>query len=251
MVTIVMPAYNSEKYLLNAVDSVRKQTIRAWELLIIDDCSTDETGKLAEDLARIDDRIIALHNEKNLGVGATRNRGVLEAKGDWIAFLDSDDQWEHDKLERQTELISSNPGANLVFTGSHFMDESGKLLDYVLHVPEKIDRGQLLKQNLISCSSVLVKRELMLMHPMRSQPMVHEDFAAWLEILREERYAFGIDDPLLIYRVSGKGKSGNKLKSARMNWNTYRSSGLEWAEAAKYMLHYAFRNFKKYSHIHG
>ena len=108
MVTVIMPAYNCEKYLEEAVESVKAQTYKDWRLLIIDDCSIDGTSALAERLATTDERIRVLHNTINSGVSKTRNRGIREADTEWIAFLDSDDVWEKDKLERQLNLKAAD-----------------------------------------------------------------------------------------------------------------------------------------------
>lgn len=249
MVTIIMPAYNCEKYLEEAVESVKAQTYTAWKLLIIDDCSTDRTRDIAKRLAETDDRIRILLNKANSGVSKTRNRGIKEADTEWIAFLDSDDVWKPEKLERQFEVIKTAPEAKLLFTGSGFMKESGERLDYVLHVPEKINRKELLKQNLVSCSSVLVKRDLLLKYPMPEKGVMHEDFTVWLRILQDEQFAYGVDEPLLIYRRSEGSKSGNKIKAAKMNWNAYREVGLSPAKAVYYMCWYIMRGLKKYSNF--
>lgn len=249
LISVVMPAYNCEKTIGQAVDSVIAQTCPNWELLILDDRSTDGTAQLIEALQGKDERIRAFHNEQNQGVGNTRNRGVELAKGDWIAFLDSDDMWMPEKLEKQLALLDQNENAQLLFTGSGFMNESGEALAYVLHVPPRIDRKRLLRQNLVSCSSVLVKKEQMLQHPFPAQSDMHEDFAVWLQILREEEYACGVDEPLLIYRLSASSKSGNKLKAARMNWNTYRRSGLGLFSSLYYMGCYAVNGIRKYRQL--
>ena len=249
MVAIIMPAYNCEKYMRSAVESVKAQTYTDWTLFIIDDCSTDRTRILAEELAETDERIVVKHNKKNTGVAKTRNRGVREADSEWIAFLDSDDLWRPDKLEKQIKLSEKISTANLIFTGSGFIKENGEKINYILHVPEKINRKELLKQNLISCSSVLINRDLMLKYPMPEKEMIHEDFASWLRILDEEEYAYGIDEPLLIYRRSESSKSGNKAKAAKMNWNTYRNVGISPVKAAYYMCWYLIKGLMKYRHL--
>ena len=249
MVTIIMPAYNSEKYLKDAIESVKAQTYQDWELFIIDDCSSDRTRILAEELAKTDERIVVEHNRENIGVAKTRNHGVKKAESDWVAFLDSDDMWTPDKLEKQIKLSEKIATAKLIFTGSGFIKENGEKIDYILHVPERINRKELLKQNLISCSSVLIKRDLMLKYPMAEKEMIHEDFASWLRILVEEKYAYGIDEPLLIYRRSENSKSGNKAKAAKMNWNTYRNVGLNWVTASYYMCWYVIKGLIKYRHL--
>jgi len=245
-VSIVMPAYNCIRYISWAVESVLEQSCPDWELIIVDDCSQDGSRERIETFSALDSRIRAFRNERNQGVGRSRNRGVELAKGEWIAFLDSDDVWTADKLEKQLSLLSREPGARLLYTGSAFMTESGEPLDYVLHVPEKIDRRRLLRQNLLSCSSAMVWRELMLRHPFPDRADMHEDFAVWLQILSEEAYAYGVDEPLLIYRLSAQSKSGNKLKAAVMNWNTYRAAGLGLPGSLYNMCWYAVNGLRKY-----
>lgn len=246
MITIIMPAYNCEKFIKQAVQSVISQTYEDWKLIIIDDCSTDGTRRLATELAAGDARIELLCNEKNQGVSRTRNRGIKEAKTEWIAFLDSDDAWDKEKLAKQVALTEGNPQAEFTFTGSAFMRESGELMDAVFQVPERVTRRKLLKQNVISCSSVMIKRELLLRHPMPEGKEIHEDFAVWLTVLSEIEYAYGINEPLLTYRVYQGSKSGNKRKAARMNWNTYRKVGLNPVVAAYYMFWYAVNGIKKH-----
>lgn len=101
LVSVIMPAYNAEKYIEEAVSSVLSQTYKNWELLILDDCSSDCTAEIAEYFASLDTRIRLLRNPQNMGVAKTRNRGFDIAKGEWIALLDSDDVWHSDKLEKQ------------------------------------------------------------------------------------------------------------------------------------------------------
>lgn len=249
MVTIIMPAYNAEKYISEAIESVLAQTYDDWELLVINDCSTDNTQLIAENYARIDNRVRILNNEVNKGVAGTRNVGIDNATTEWVAFLDSDDMWSADKLEKQLAFIENHSEAKLVFTASAFISEEGQSIDYILHVPERINRKELLKQNLISCSSTMIKRELLVENPMPEARSIHEDYATWLRILETEPYAYGIDEPLLIYRLSAASKSGNKLKAAGMNCRTYKKVGLKPFEAAYYMFIYAVRSIKKYSKL--
>lgn len=249
-VTVVMPAYRAERYIREAVASVLSQTYQDWELLVVDDASPDESAAAAEKAAAGDPRVRILRLPANVGVAEARMAGVREAKTAWVAFLDSDDAWTPEKLERQL-AFAEKTGADLVFTGSGFMDEEGKRIDRILHVPEKISYRELLKQNLISCSSVLVKRELMLRYPMRltgsrAKGRMHEDFASWLRMLRGGAKAYGIDEPMLIYRVSRGSVSGNKSKAAAMTWRVYRNIGLSLPECVYYFCCYAVRSLKKW-----
>lgn len=245
LISIIMAAYNAEKTIAQAIESVLAQTYQNWELFVINDCSTDGTASVAESYQ--DSRIRLLHNEKNSGVSLTRARGAEAANGEWIAILDSDDAWTVDKLERQAALHIEKK-ANLIFTASSFMDATGTPMEWVLHVPEEIGYRKLLKQNLVSNSSVLVKAELYREH-MTIGDNMHEDFACWLKILRLGEKAYGIDEPLLIYRLSTNSKTGNKWKSAKMNWKTYRAIGLNIPESAYYMLWYTAKGLLKYRHF--
>ena len=248
MVSVIMPAYNAEKYLAEAVESVRDQTYRDWELLILDDGSVDGTATLAMRYDQQDERIRYIKNPRNMGVAATRNRGVQNSRGEWIAFLDSDDCWKPEKLACQLGTADQK-NASFLFTGSAFMDEHGRRLDYQLKVPEQVGFGELAKQNVVSCSSVLIRKDLIVAYPMHGGN-VHEDFVVWLKLLREQNIrAVGVNKPLLIYRLSAASKSGNKWKAAGMNWNVYKAVGLPWYLCCYYQACYAWRNVKKYAAI--
>ena len=249
LISVVIPAYNAEKTLGRAIESVLAQTYSNIELIVVEDCSWDNTLKIAASYAKKDSRIRVLQNQANLGVAMSRNRGIEEAQGDWIAFLDSDDAWVPSKLKKQAEALQKNPSCSLCFTGSAFENDKGVRCAYTLSVPGQLNYEELLKQNLISCSSVLVKCEVLIKFPMVSDPMIHEDFAAWLKILKDGSAALGINEPLLVYRLSSQSKSGNKLRAARMQWKTYRVAGIGYRESIRYFLIYAWRNLKKYFNI--
>ena len=249
MISIIMPAYNAERYIQEAIQSVLRQSYKYWELLVIDDDSADATSEIAERFTRLDSRIHYIRNEKNLGVAAARNKGVSLASGQWIAFLDSDDCWHPDKLKKQMDFAEKN-NVEFVFSGSSFMDKEGRPLKYYLKVPRSISYTELLKQNIISCSSVLIKKTLIADFPMKHAEDLHEDFAVWLQILKNRHIeAFGIDEPLLIYRITSTSKSGNKMKAARMTYRVYRYLGLSPIRAGYYWLWYFYKSIKKYRAI--
>lgn len=125
LVSVVMPSYNSEKYIPEAIHSVIAQTYENWELLIIDDGSTDSTANIVKQFSDIDSRITLYSNSKNMGVALTRNKGMDLAKGSWIALLDSDDVWHKDKLEKQLEL-AKKAGADIVYCSYCLIDKYGK-----------------------------------------------------------------------------------------------------------------------------
>ncbi len=244
-VSVIMAAYNAERTIGVAIDSVLAQTYTNWELLVINDCSKDSTSAIVSSYS--DTRIRLLQNEKNCGVSISRKIGMEAAAGKWIAVLDSDDAWTPDKLEKQIKLAKET-GAGLIFTGSAFMDDEGKPIDWQLHVPKRLPYRELLKQNLVSNSSVLVNAALYRKHYAIGDKM-HEDFAIWLGITAEGRDAYGIDEPLLIYRLAKASKSSNKIKAAKMNWNTYRYVGLNPFTASYYMCWYIVKSLLKYRHL--
>lgn len=245
LVSIIMAAYNSEKTIGIAINSILVQTYTDWELIVINDCSKDRTVEIVTSYT--DSRIRLLQNDKNSGVSISRKKGMEAANGEWIAVLDSDDAWAPDKLEKQIKL-ANDTGAELIFTGSAFMDDDGKPIDWQLHVPTTLPYRELLKQNLVSNSSVLVKATLYKQFYAIGDEM-HEDFAIWLGITKTGRVAYGIDEPLLIYRVASSSKSSNKVKAAKMNWNTYRYVGLNPVAASYYMCWYIVKGLLKYRHL--
>ncbi len=246
-VSIITAAYNAEKTIETCIKSVLAQSYTNWEMLVINDCSKDRTAQIVRDFMKTDDRIRLIENETNLGVSFSRKIGMENACGEWIAVLDSDDAWTSDKLEKQISLANST-GAELVFTGSAFMDDDGEKLGWQLHVPNVLTYRELLKQNLVSNSSVLVKKELYQKHYAVGDNM-HEDFAIWLAITKQGKKAYGIDEPLLIYRLARDSKSSNKIKAAQMNWKTYRYVGLNPISAAYYMCWYVAKSLLKYRHL--
>lgn len=256
MISIVIPSYNSEKYIAKTLESVLAQTYRDFEVLVMNDCSQDQTAEIVEAYAMRDSRLHLVNLSGNKGVSHARNKGVQMASGEWISFLDSDDLWEPEKLEKQlalqkylsTEQRTASPA--FFFTGSSFVDENGEPLPSVLHVPAHIGFKELLKQNVISCSSVLIKRSLLLKYPMPCSDAVHEDFVTWLSILKNEKMeAYGVDEPLLLYRVTPSSRSGNKLKASIMTFRAYRCIGLPFPQIMYYWCCYVYRNVKKYKEI--
>ena len=244
-VSIIMAAFNAERTIGLAIDSVVHQSFENWELIIIDDGSNDSTVAIVN--SKRDSRIRLIKNERNLGVSKSRKVGLDIAEGEWIAILDSDDAWRSDKLEKQLNLQKATC-AEVVFTGSAFMDNDGNPLSWTLSVPEKLTYRELLKQNLISNSSVLVKKSLYKQNYVIGDEL-HEDFAIWLNITKEGKIAYGINEPLLIYRLTKSSKSSNKLKAAVMNWKTYRYVGLNPFSAFYYMCWYIIKSIKKYKNL--
>ncbi|MCF2595524.1 glycosyltransferase family 2 protein [Pseudoflavonifractor phocaeensis] len=244
LVSVVMPAYNAEKYVEAAIRSVLAQTFPEFELLVVDDCSRDRTAEIIQRLARQDSRVVFLQNPKNSGVAATRNYAISQAKGEWVAFLDSDDLWRADKLEKQLALLRGHPDGVLAYTASAFIDQDGKPYSYIMEAQPEVSYQTLLRRNLLSCSSVMVKTEVIRRYPMGHDGM-HEDYTTWLQILRETRCAYGVNEPLLIYRLSPNSKSSGRVKSAKMLYRSYRYVGYGCMTAACLVFRYFFYSVRK------
>lgn len=232
LVSVIMPAYNAANYIDRAIESVLSQDDIDLELIVINDGSTDNTLERLNHYQQYDN-ITILDNEKNLGVSATRNKGIALAKGKYIAFLDTDDWWTADKLKRQVELIEEKQCV-LTYTARELFDDAGVPTGNVIPVHEEISYEELVKHNIINCSSVLmdanVAREFYMEHDDS-----HEDYLLWLKVLRKYKIAYGINEPLLKYRLSLNGKCRNKLKSALMTYRVHRYLGTNPVKSFFYM----------------
>ena len=213
------------------------------EILVINDCSPDHLDQVMEAYLK-HPHIKYLKNEKNLGVAETRNRGVRVAQGKYVAFLDADDYWEADKLKKQLKLIREK-NAVLCSTARELMNPDGTLTGYIIPVQKEFSYEDLRMQNQINCSSVLMKREVALEFPMHHDDS-HEDYLMWLEVLEKYGKGYAINEPLLKYRITDTGKSGNKWNSAKMTYRTYRYMGFGFFRSAYYFVNYAFHGMKKY-----
>ena len=238
----MIPVYNCEKYIEAALMSVKEQGTN-WECIIIDDCSTDDTVKIIEPFLS-DERFRYVRNKSNMGVAAGRNLGVSMAGGKYVAFLDGDDCWTSDKLERQYKLMEDKQ-AVLSSTARELMDEAGIISGRIMGIPEVISYKKLLKGNVINTSGVMALKDVLLRYPM-SQDHLHEDYITWLSILKEYDAAYGINEPLLKYRVVKGSKSANKIKSAKMTYGVYRYMGYGRLRSLYYFCFYAVNGVLKY-----
>jgi len=238
LVSIVMPAHNSQSSLSESVQSVLAQTYAHWELIIVDDASQDETLALATQFASDDPRIRVLPLEQNLGVAEARNRGINAARGQYLAFLDSDDLWLPDKLHTQIGFMRSS-GAGFSFAQYRRIRRDGSLSNPV-RVPRIVNYEGLLRGNSIGCLTVAIDRNQI---PEISMPKIrHEDYVTWLKILKQGHIAYGIPQDLARYRVASSSVSSDKRRSAGWTWNIYRRvEGLSVIKSAWCFLHYTAR----------
>lgn len=239
LVSIIVPVYNAEQFIEETVESVLHQSWQDWELLLINDGSTDRSGQLIDALAKKDARIKSIHIP-NGGAANARNEGTRRAQGRYLSFLDADDLWEPKKLELQMEFIRKQEAA-FVFTGYEFADEKGIGTGKVVRVPGTLSYKEALKNTTIFTSTVLFDmkktgRELLFMPQIKS-----EDTALWWKVLRNGYTAYGLNENLVRYRRAGKSLSSNKLEAIRRIWNLYRKAeGLSVAASMKYFVYWAF-----------
>lgn len=217
LVSVVMPAYNTEKYIGEAIQSVIHQTMENWDMFIIDDGSTDATASIADGFAQKDPRIHVFRNDTNIGAAATRNRGLEMCTGKYVALLDSDDIWLPQKLETQLALAEKT-GAELIYC-SYSLLKPEKEKDFL--VPACADFELTLYKSVVSCSTALLSSDLAQKYRFDGS-VHHEDLAFWLRVMQDGYKAYGCPEVLAKYRVTSHSRSSQKLKSARNRWKIYR-----------------------------
>lgn len=245
VVSVIIPAYNAEKYIMDAINSVRSQTFEDWELIVIDDCSTDSTCSVVESMALVDGRIRLVKNETNIGVAEARNYGLELCKGSYAAFLDSDDIWYPEKLEKQLEQIYKED-ADIVFTSYDVIDADGNKTKSGYIVPEKVTYDELLKENVIGCSTVLMSKKIFGKHRFSAE-FYHEDYVLWLDLLSVGIKAVGCPQILAAWRLLENSRSFNKRGAAMERWKIYRNHcKLPVIKSIALMCAYAKAALKKY-----
>lgn len=244
LVSIVTPAYNASRFLEATVRSAIAQTYRQWEMLVVDDCSIDATAQVLARLAAEDPRVRPIAHERNGGPARARNTALRAARGGLVAFLDSDDLWLPQKLERQVSYLREVAGC-FCFTGFRRIDESGERVGRFRPLPRRLAYRDLLKNTAIMTSTVLIDRRVT--GDFTMPVTYYDDFAAWLGILRRGHIAHGLLEDLVRYRVVGRSISRNKGRSALWVWKTYREvERLSLPTAAWCFANYAWRGYLKY-----
>lgn len=222
-VSIIVPVYNAEKYIVETMEHVVAQTYEDWELLLVVDGCGDDCARVIREYQKStgEKRLRLMVNEENMGAARSRNRGLLVARGRYIAYVDADDLWRPEKLERQLQYMREKQAA-FVFTGYEFADEEGAGTGRVVHVPSRLTYREALKNTTIFTSTVMfdtqrIPREMLEMPEIKS-----EDTALWWKVLREGHTAWGLDQNLVLYRRPRQSLSSNKLEAVRRIWNLYR-----------------------------
>jgi glycosyltransferase involved in cell wall biosynthesis len=245
LVSIIIPNYNGAKYLPYCIQSVLNQTYSNWELIIVDDCSTDNSVSIVDQYIKKDSRIQLLKNGTNSGVMKTRNKAVEIAKGDIFAFLDSDDIWHENKLQEQIAIYKMNPNIVLVFSNYEYINIYGDALNKIIKAPIRVTYQMLLKTNYIGCSTATYNAKVLGKRYFYGDV---EDYVLWLSILKEKYNAINVNKCLVQYRISQKGSvSYNKFKRAIMQWDTYRDiEKLSVSKSIYYTIFYIYYALKKH-----
>jgi len=224
MISIVTPVYNAATFIRQTMEMVQAQTYADWELILVDDGSKDNSCEVIEAYLKEkpDERIRLIKKGKNEGAALSRNRGIKEAKGRYIAFLDADDVWLSHKLQRQMEFMGEKD-AGFVFSAYEFGDEEAVGTGRIVHVPDTLTYKKELSRTVIFTTTVLldttkISKDLIYMPNVPS-----EDSATWWQILRNGHVARGLDEVVAIYRRPGKSLSSNKLKAIQRIWYLYRN----------------------------
>lgn len=220
-ISIIVPVYRAKRFLEETVASVQNQTYEDWELLLVDDCSGDGSYELACELAKKDARIKPILQLENMGAAKARNRGVDEAQGRYICFLDADDIWEKNKLEKEFSFLQEK-SAGFVFTGYEFADEEAKGTGKVVHVPGEITYREALKNTTIFTSTVMIDRAVIADEVIYMPQIASEDTATWWQILKRYGKGYGLNENLVRYRRSANTLSSNKMVAIKRIWKLYR-----------------------------
>lgn len=219
LVSIIMPTYNCAEYIHHALDSVKAQTYSQWEIIVVDDCSTDETGEVVRRYAEQDPRIQYYVLETHSGTAVARNRGVEIAKGRYLAFLDSDDIWFENKLEKQLRFMQQN-GFTFTCTAYTKIDKQGNDLNRVIRALPVSDYDTILKRN--PGNSTVIYDAWALGKFYIPDIKKRNDYVMWLHVIKKAKYLYGFDEVLGGHRIRTGSLSKNKLSLVKYHWITYR-----------------------------
>lgn len=248
MVSIITPSFNSSKFIGETIEAIQAQTYKNWELIITDDFSSDNSCEIIESYAAKDSRIKLIRLEKNSGAGVARNTSIQAAKGRYIAFCDSDDRWYPNKLERQLEFMKKKDCA-LTYSSYDVCDENDNIIGYVECLPN-LNKSKIKRDNGIGCLTAIYDTEKVGKHYM-PKLRKRQDWCLWIEIISSCKKAYGIQEPLAIYRDRSKSISSNKVEMLKYNYEVYHSFLKKNAVSSfsllvfKFLPYYFYKKFKQ------
>ena len=243
-ISIITATYNSEAFLNELYESIKLQTNSNWEWVVTDDCSTDSTISILKEIVKNDKRVRFYQLETNSGAACARNNSIRKSSNRFLAFVDSDDIWEVNKLDTQLDYMNNNK-VSFCFTGYQIINENGDLLDKQIDckVGCKFSYVDMLKKKAtLGCSTVMLDKELLGADILMPDIRTGQDYATWLKILKVGGTASLIPIPLTKYRLVKGSISSNKFKKAKRQWKIYRElEGLNVLYSLYCFLHYAIR----------
>lgn len=222
-VSIITPAWNSERYIADTIKSVQNQTYRNWEMIIVDDCSTDDTVKIVENIAKDDPRIKVFIQPSNGGAAKARNRSLKEATGRYIAYLDADDIWKPQKLEKQITFMKDKACA-FSCVSYEVINDIGSPLHKQVHMLPEVDYVGFLTNNLLQTVGIMADTKIINKKDLEMPDIRRrQDAATWLQVLKKGFKCYGIDEILAEYRRTKDSLSSNKIKAVKGVWSLYRN----------------------------
>ena len=242
-VSIIVPMYNAEKFIGKTIESVLAQTYQNWEMLIMNDVSTDNSLAIVSLYAKKDERIKIVNTEKNVGVVKGRNFLIDLASGKYIAFLDADDYWHNEKLEKQIKFMKEKNASISCTEYTRVKENEEKINDVI--IKEEISYNDMLKNNYLGCLTVIYDAKKIGKRYFKELEK-NEDYVLWLEIVKDVNTIYGLKENLAYYRVLDNSRSSNKVKTAKVRWEIYRKiEKLSLLKSIYYFLHYAIRAILK------
>ncbi len=246
LVSIITPVYNRSATLNANIESVMSQTYSNWEMILVDDCSIDDSVKIIEGFSKLDERIKLIQLTENSGAAVARNKAIEMAAGRFIAFLDSDDLWKSNKLKTQVEFALKSKVA-LTHTTYEWMDGDGKSMGKIIRAPKQLDYKAMLKSNYIGCLTAMYDTEIIGEKVYMPEVEKRQDYALWLRILRAGHSALFIDESLAYYRVGHDSLSSNKMETILYYYKILREiEGIGRLKSAYYFTIYLFNAFRKF-----
>lgn len=245
LVSVIMPTYNCAKFIEETIKTVIAQTYKNWELIIVDDCSKDNTQEIVEKLKLQDNRINYFKFETNQGAAMARTKAMEMAKGNYMAFLDSDDLWVEDKLEKQLKFMNEN-NYNFTCTAYEQIDERGKELGKTIKTKTKVNYNRLLLDCPVGNSTVMYNVDNLGKFKVPNIRKRNDD-ALWLQILKKEKYIYGMNEVLMKYRIRQNSISSNKLDLIKYHWQLYRE--IEHLSVVRSAFHICWWGVIKVLHI--
>ena len=244
LVSIITPNFNNSNFIGLTIESVLNQTYTNWELIIVDDKSSDDSIEIINNYTQINPKIKLICNNFNLGVAVSRNIALNYATGYYIAFLDSDDLWKPTKLEEQI-LYMENFKIDFSFTAYEVINDYGTILKSKISVVDKINYKKYLGNTVIGCSTVIINKNTF---KDINIPLIKssQDMAYWLKLLKIVNYAYGIDKVLGSYRILSNSNSSNKINATLNVWKVYKNfENLNIFRRTFYFSSYVFYAIKK------